>query len=130
MTTRTILLVDDDINILKSVVRVLRREQIDVRAAESAFEALELMKEHDFHLVITDLRMPGMDGLEFLAIVTERYPKTLQVMLSGNADKPDLERAMSQCQVRHFMTKPWNVDELKTLAAQLLDEAEYMRMSL
>lgn len=129
-TVRQLLLVDDEAYVLKSVARAMRKSDWQVSAVSSAREALALMQETDFHVVISDYRMPGMDGIEFLSLVTELYPRTLQVLLSGNADLEDLKQAVNNCQIQYFMTKPWDVDELQSVARQLMDEAEYMRMSL
>ena len=126
----SILLVDDDLHVLKSVTRVLRRQGWRVEAVNSASAALDLMAEQDFYVVISDLKMPDVDGIEFLSVVARLYPKSLRVLLSGSDDAEQRRRAREEGNVRYLLGKPWNVDELKSVTGRLLHEAEYMRMSL
>ncbi|MDA0977560.1 MAG: response regulator [Proteobacteria bacterium] len=131
MTTRfSILLVDDDLHVLKSVARILGRQGWQVETVNSAAAAFERLAAQDFYVVISDLRMPDVDGIEFLSVVARRYPKTLQVLLSGSADAEQRQRAIDECDIRYFLGKPWDVEELKSVTDRLLHEAEYMRMSL
>lgn len=122
-----ILIVDDETSIIRSISRLLRNEGFAVVGAESPQEALKRMRVTDFHLVISDLQMPGMDGIEFLSLVAEIYPKTARILISGVADKQDLKEAIDQCQVEHFIQKPWDPKQLKAQTIQVVAENEYKR---
>jgi DNA-binding NtrC family response regulator len=108
-----ILLVDDEENVIKALERALLDEPYEVRAAASGEEALELAAHHRFKVVISDERMPGMDGAEFLSIVRARYPATIRMMLTGHASIEATMRAVNSGEIYRFFTKPWNDYELK-----------------
>ncbi len=92
-----VLLVDDDSNILQGYSRCLRSD-FDVHVALGSKLALEMVRnaEHPYAVIVTDLRMPGMDGVEFLKHVTEIAPNTVRIMLSGNADQKAIIDAVNQ----------------------------------
>lgn len=128
--TARLLIVDDDTSIIQSLKRLLRSEGLTVVGAKSPREALHKMRTTDFNLVISDLKMPTMDGIEFLATAAEIFPQTSQALLSGHAELSDLKDAIDQCQVEHFFRKPWDPQELKTKTIQLLTENKYKRKRL
>ena len=88
-----ILLVDDDAMVLRTWRRLLlaTRPQWEVATAEGGARALELMAERTFDVIVTDLQMPEMTGLELLRIVKERYPDTVRVVCSGRLETLDEE---------------------------------------
>src|SRR5574343_1257833 len=85
-TPITILCVDDPPNILSSLRRLFRNTDYDVLLATSAAEGLELLQQQPVNLVISDMRMPEMDGAQFLEIVRERWPQNIRILLTGYAD--------------------------------------------
>lgn len=109
---QTILLVDDEVNILSSLHRLLRRKGYKVLTAESGLEGLEQMANHDVGIVIADLRMPKMDGAEFLGKVRAMYPVTVRILLSGYTDLEALANAVNSGELYKLLTKPWKDDEL------------------
>lgn len=115
-----ILIVDDEPNVRKSIARVLRSEGWQIMEAVDGTAALELMQQIDFNLVISDLRMPRMNGVEFLAIASKTHPNSAQIMLSGHARPADLENIINQCKVIQFMEKPWMPAELQEKARQIV----------
>lgn len=121
-TKPEILIVDDEVNVLKSLIRNLRNEGYRVTAVNTAYKALEKMRSTTFNVVISDLKMPDMNGIEFLSLVAEVYPKTAQVMLSGHAEMEDLQEAINRCQIIQFLPKPWDAEELKAITRQLVEE--------
>ena len=121
-TKPEILIVDDEVNVLKSLIRNLRNEGYRVTAVNTAYKALEKMRSTKFNVVISDLKMPDMNGIEFLSLVAEVYPKTAQVMLSGHAEMEDLQEAINRCQIIQFLPKPWDAEELKAITRQLVEE--------
>lgn len=106
MNTKKVLFVDDDANILRGLQRMLRslRKEFNVQFAESGKEALEIMKEDEFDVVVSDMRMPGMDGSQLLTIIQDRYPDSIRIMLTGQADEQSILRTVGV--VHHFLAKP------------------------
>lgn len=81
MRKHTVLIVDDEEMILKSISRVLRNENYQTLTVQSGEEGLAVLKRYDVHLVISDQKMPGMNGLDFLKRVKSDYPQILTIML-------------------------------------------------
>jgi len=101
-----ILFVDDDNNLLDSYRRQLMR-QFPISTAQGGQEALELIdKSGPFAVIVSDMRMPGMDGIQFLAEVKNRTPNTVRIMLTGNADLQTSIDAVNEGSIFRFLTKP------------------------
>lgn len=130
--TQTLLLVDDEPNILSSLSRLLRREGYAILTATSPLEAFELLAKHPVQVVISDQRMPEMSGTEFLSRVRQLYPATVRLVLTGYTDLESVTGAINQGAIYKFLTKPWDDDHLREQvreafriakhAAQLLPE--------
>lgn len=112
MTEPTILFVDDEAGILSSMRRLFRKSDIRILTAESAAAGLELMKAHSVNVVVSDQRMPGMSGTEFLQRVRKRYPDTIRCILSGYAEMEALVAAINDGHVYRFLAKPWDDAEI------------------
>ena len=112
MSEYTVLIVDDERNVLSALRRLFMDSGYTILTAESATEGLELFKTHDVHLVISDYRMPGMNGVEFLTHVKDEYPETIRMILSGYADVNVIVDAINDGHVYKFLAKPWNDQEL------------------
>ncbi|MDD2761079.1 MAG: response regulator [Methylomonas sp.] len=106
----SILLVDDEPNILTSLSRLLRQYQITT--ATSGEEALQLAKQHKFDIVISDYRMPGINGIEFLMFFKLLQPDAIRLMLTGQADLEGVQQAINEAQVFRFINKPWSNAEI------------------
>ena len=115
-----ILFVDDDPNILSAFQRQLRK-QFKIKIASSGDEGLTLMRtEGPFAVVVADMRMPKMDGVEFLKRVQKESPNTVRLMLTGNADQQTAIDAVNEGEVFRFLTKPCPTELLaKTIDAAL-----------
>lgn len=101
-----VLMVDDEPNVLSGYRRTIGRK-IDLLTAESGSEGLRVMQEKGpFHVVFSDMRMPEMDGVEFLKKARALHPKTVYVMLTGNADQQTAIDAINQGQIFRFLNKP------------------------
>lgn len=112
MTLPRILLVDDEPMVLEAI-RLHLRKQFDVTTAPSGSEALRHIEAGPpFEVVLSDLRMPGMDGATFLAKARERAPDTTRLLLTGNSDVMSASRAVNQGHLFRFLTKPCPPDEL------------------
>ena len=118
--TEKILFVDDEASILSSFQRQMRK-RFDVDTALAPEEGLAAIEnEGPYAVVVSDLRMPGMDGIQFLARVRERHPDSVRVMLTGNADIDAAIAAINEGNIFRFLTKPVALDLLaKTLEASL-----------
>ncbi|MCK5124617.1 MAG: response regulator [candidate division Zixibacteria bacterium] len=110
----TLLLVDDEPNVLKSLKRLFIDTDYRVIIANSGGEGLEKLKENAIQLVISDYRMPEMNGVEFLRLVKEQYPETIRIILSGYADVSAVVEAINDGEIYKFLAKPWNEQELLT----------------
>lgn len=112
MATR-ILLVDDEENILHGYHRVLR-QVFDLDLALSGAQALRAMEQQGpYAVIVADMRMPGMSGLELLSDASFRFPDTTRIMLTGNSDQKTATDAVNRGQVFRFLTKPCPAEELE-----------------
>lgn len=116
----SLLLVDDEENILRSLQRILRKEPYDIRTAASGEEALALLDEQKFDLVISDARMPGMDGPTLLAEIKKKWPWCIRILLTGYADINSTIKAINDGQIYRYISKPWDDEELKLVIRQAL----------
>ena len=110
---RTLLLVDDEENIVSALVRLLRRDGYRILRANSGQEGLELLAQHEVGVIISDQRMPGMTGVEFLSKVKELYPDTVRIVLSGYTELNSVTDAINHGAIYKFLTKPWEDDLLR-----------------
>lgn len=108
-----ILLVDDESNVLSALKRALFDDPLEITAVTSAEEALELMKKEHFKVVVSDERMLGMQGSEFLAQVRIHYPETIRMMLTGHATLEAAMKAVNEGEIYRFFSKPWDDHDLK-----------------
>lgn len=113
LSQRTLLLLDDEENILTSLIRLLRRDGYKLLKATSASAAFELLAEHPVGVIISDQRMPEMNGTEFLRRVKQIYPDTVRMVLSGYTDLKSVTDAINEGAVYKFLTKPWDDDLLR-----------------
>jgi response regulator RpfG family c-di-GMP phosphodiesterase len=121
VTEASVLLVDDEDNILKSLRRTLRREPCQVYTAGSGEEALELLAlQGPVDLVISDARMPGMDGATLLATVKDRWPDCIRILLTGYADITTTIKAINDGRIYRYIPKPWDDEELRLVIRQAL----------
>lgn len=107
-----ILLVDDEINVLKSLKRVLTRSGYDTLTATSGYEAIEILSSQPIAIVITDFRMPHMNGADLLRRVKQDWPDCVNLVLSGYTDFKSVVELLNQGLVYRFLEKPWVDDEL------------------
>ncbi len=117
-----LLLVDDELGIVKALSRVFRQENYEVVTACSGEEGLRRLAESTVHLVISDFLMPGMDGARFLREVKSRSPDTIRIMLTGHANTDAVMGAINDGAVYKFILKPWNDDDLRVTVALALEQ--------
>ncbi|MBV8781756.1 MAG: hybrid sensor histidine kinase/response regulator [Phycisphaerae bacterium] len=113
----TILVVDDEADIVRSVQDLLRKDW-KVIGTTKATEALELMKGEEVHVIMSDQRMPGMTGVEFLSQARGDHPDAIRLLFTGYADIHAVIDAINQGNVYRYITKPWDPDELQAILRQ------------
>jgi len=108
----TILCVDDESNILSALRRLLRPHGYKLLLAESGAEGLSLLEKEPVDLVISDMRMPEMDGARFLTEVSERWPETMRILLTGYSDIASTIEAINKAQIFKYISKPWEDNDI------------------
>ncbi len=116
-----ILLVDDEEMILKALTRTLRKAGLESRSFSSATEALAAAEELAFDVVISDYRMPEMDGIRFLSRIRQLRPEAARLILSAHTDMDALLGAINEAQIYRYITKPWSDAELLLTINQALE---------
>lgn len=122
-----LLFVDDDEGILGSLKRVFMDENYVIHTALTGEEALKIMKTAHVNLVISDYKMPGMTGTEFLREVKAQWPEVIRIMLTGYGDIQAIMGAVNEGAVYKFMTKPWNDDDLRLTVSLALQQYVLMQ---
>ena len=128
-TKSAVLLVDDEESILNSLRRLLRGQPYEVVLATSGAQALEIMATRPIDLVMSDARMPGMDGATLLAEVHRLYPATSRILLTGYADLTTIIKAINDGQIHRYISKPWNDEELQLVLQQTLEHQRLERLA-
>ena len=124
---QTILCVDDNENILHSLKRLLRKEGYRLLTATNGAEGLKILKENEVHLLISDYRMPGMSGTEFLGKAKEKYPDVLRVILTGYTEVDSITDAINEGHIYKFFLKPWNDENLKLEIKKALEQHDLIQ---
>lgn len=120
-----ILIVDDEINVLKAIKRLLSQYKLEIRLETSSVNALEIVKNSEFDLIITDQRMPEMDGTQLLMQVKEISPNTVRILMSGYSDIEVFISAINNGNIYQYISKPWdNKKFVKTILNALGAKAE------
>lgn len=123
---KKILFVDDEIQILKALNRILMDTDYEVYTAESGQSALEFLENESVDLIITDMRMPYMDGYELLSQVKKLYPKIIRIILSGYSDEKVVFNALQKNIAKLYIMKPWDNDKLLTVIEQVFKTEEIL----
>ncbi len=134
--TRTLLLVDDEPNVLASLKRLLRRDGYQILTADNGIEGLQQLAKHPVDIIVSDQRMPGMTGVEFLRQAKALYPDTVRIVLSGYTELQSVTDAINEGSVYRFLTKPWDDDQLRNFITEafrhkeLADENENLNLKI
>lgn len=123
----TVLCVDDDKNILRSLIRLLRKENYRLLTASCGEEGLKVLEKNEVHMVISDQRMPNMSGTEFLAALKEKYPDVLRIILSGYTEVDSITESINKGHIYKFLLKPWNDENLKLEIKQALEQYDLIQ---
>lgn len=114
MKTMNVLFVDDENFALHAIERFLAREPYSIFLAQNAQDALEILKNNSIDVIVSDMRMPGIDGLSLLVEVKKNYPDTIRLVLSGCIQTAQLLPCINRGEVYRFITKPFSPEELKS----------------
>jgi len=115
-----VLCVDDEPNILRALQRSFLDEPWEVLTATSGEEGLEVVDNHTPDVILSDYRMPGMNGVEFLQEAKRRHAESIRIVLSGYADLDVILAALNEGEVYRFLSKPWNDGELRDVVRKAL----------
>ncbi len=129
MEKSKLLLVDDEPNLTSGLVRSLDRTQFQIFTADSAQQGLMILAGNDIDVVVSDERMPGMTGSQFLAEVRKQWPNTIRMILSGQADLEAAVRAINEGEVYRFLLKPCHPTELQATILQGLQHKKLVTQS-
>lgn len=124
---RTILCIDDEISILNSLRRLLRRDGYRFLSATSGEEGLKILGENNIQIVVSDQRMPEMSGTEFMAKVKEAYPEVLRIILTGYTEVDSITESVNKGNIYKFFLKPWNDQNLKLEIKQAFEQYELIQ---
>lgn len=127
MGERNVLFVDDDKRILNAIKRNLRKESIIVMVASSAKEALEILEQHEICVIVADISMPQVDGVELLKMVEAKYPDVVRVALTGISDMESVYNIFEEIDLYKYITKPWDSDQLRTIISEAVEEWDKQR---
>ena len=123
-SSRTLMLVDDESNILAALKRLLRRDGYQILTANSGEEGLALLEDNAVDVIVSDQRMPGMMGVDFLRAAKEKYPDTVRIALSGYTELKSVTDAVNEGAIYKFLTKPWEDNQLREHIAEAFRRKE------
>ncbi len=123
----TLLCVDDEPNILSALRRLFRPSGYRVLVAEGGAQGLEILRKEPVDLVISDMRMPHMDGAQFLSAVKQEWPDAVRILLTGYADIGSTIEAINQGEIYRYITKPWTDEDMVLTVRQALERRALKR---
>ncbi|URZ00057.1 response regulator [Clostridium felsineum] len=128
MYKNSILFVDDVKFILKTLADLLKDEKFNKFYASNANDALDILENNEIDVIVTDILMPGINGLQLLQIVKNKYPKIVRVALSGNYNSSFIIDAINKGEVYRYLTKPLNVGEnYKKIIEETIEYSNHLK---
>jgi len=121
---RSLLLVDDEPNVLSSLKRLFRRDGHLIYTANGGAEGLEILAQYPIDVIMSDQRMPGMTGVEFLRAAKAKYPETIRIILSGYAELQYVTEAINEGAIYRFLSKPWDDEQLREQVQKAFEHSE------
>ena len=123
MSDPVILVVDDDHSAQRALIQVLRREKYAAEGASSAAEALEKLKERPCDLIVTDIRMEGMDGMELMRTVRSQWPDIPVIVMTAFASIDTAIRSIHEG-AYDYLSKPYEIDDLRLTVRRALEQSQ------
>ena len=127
MKIHKLLFLDDEENVLKSLKRLFQDKEYEIYTANNGLEGIKLLEELEFSLILSDYRMPELNGIEFLKFVKEKSPNTIRMILTGFTDVDVAISAINEGEVYKFIEKPWNEENLKVQVKRALEHYELVK---
>lgn len=124
-----IMLVDDELKVLSALKRSLNNKNYQIEAFEYPKDAIDYAKTQTIDLIITDYRMPEINGVSLLMALKELQPNMIMIMLSGYVDMPAVLTAINEVGIYKYLTKPWKDEELKQIIAEVLSSVKKTSLS-
>ncbi|MFH1310599.1 MAG: hybrid sensor histidine kinase/response regulator [Candidatus Omnitrophota bacterium] len=122
MKTIDVAIVDDEQNVLNSLKRLFRKENYELFFTTNYEKVMHLLSEGEIKVVMSDQKMIGITGIEFLKNIKKQYPRVVNILFTGYADMNMAEDAINEGEVYRFVNKPWNDDDLKSIVRQAVDK--------
>ncbi|MBU0683225.1 MAG: hybrid sensor histidine kinase/response regulator [Candidatus Omnitrophica bacterium] len=122
MKTIDVAIVDDEQNVLNSLKRLFRKENYELFFTTNCEKVMHLLSEGEIKVVMSDQKMIGITGIEFLKNIKKQYPRVVNILFTGYADMNMAEDAINEGEVYRFVNKPWNDDDLKSIVRQAVDK--------
>ncbi len=126
---RTLLIVDDEPNVVSSLKRLFRSSSLQILTANSGAQGLEVLSSAKVDVILSDQRMPGMTGVEFLREAKKRFPDTIRIMLSGFTELQSVTDAINEGAIYRFLTKPWDDNQLRDQVRQAFEHMELVEQN-
>lgn len=124
-----VVFVDDEQPVLDSLKRLLRKEKLSMEFHSDPSKAIERLQVTSVRVIVTDLLMPKINGMQLIERAREISPDTVRIVLSGHAQVPMILSAINRGEVFRFLTKPWRVnDEAKEVIFQALEYSNLLKM--
>lgn len=117
----TVLFVDDEKGILNALKRSLKNEEYYKIFVDSSEGALDVIRNNDIAVVVSDLGLPNMDGVKLLKIIEEEYPGVYKIALTGKNDLNEIFEIFEKIDLFKYITKPWNVENMKEYINEALE---------
>lgn len=117
----TVLFVDDETSTLNSLYRLLRKKPYRILLADSGKKAIEVLEKESVDILVTDLRMPGMSGIDLLERISLLYPKMIRIVLSATTDVEEEKEVTNKGQVFQFVTKPLKPNQFKQTITEAVE---------
>ena len=114
------MIVDDERDVVNSLKKVLDFPDCEITGLTDPLEALRIIKERHVHVLLCDVKMPVLDGIDLLAMVKQTRPKTKRVVISGTLNLAKATEAVNRAAVDRMVTKPWDNNELRRMVLDLL----------
>jgi DNA-binding NtrC family response regulator len=120
------MLIDDEENILSALKRVLRNKEWEIETYSNPVDALKRLQTSGFDLIISDYRMPEMDGVKFLTQAKEIHLDSIRIILSGYTDLESLMDGINKAEIYRFLCKPWQDYDLLTTINKALEHRDML----
>lgn len=114
-------LLDDEPQILKALQRTLRPHGWEIHAFDDVQQALNALIEHEYAVIVSDYKMPHLDGVTYLQFAKQRQPHAMRLLLTGHGDRQTMMQAINQAEIYRFISKPWEDYELEAALRAAID---------